>query len=168
MSWQTECVIILRNCIDDLASPPTYSDARLQQLVTVSAREVLTQADFDVTYTVDIGAGTISPDPTDAPRDEYFITLITLKAICILAKSTARTASGQAMTLSDHFSSINLGGIYQSKSNDAKSACDSYKEALVQYQIGQLIPGRIITSPYNIHGNYLHRDQRSGDYIIGG
>lgn len=168
MSWQTECIIILRNCLDDLASPPTYSDSRLEQLITVAAREVLTQADFDVTYTVNIGSGTISPDPTDVTRDEYFITLITLKAICILAKSTARTASGQSIQLSDHFSSINLGGVYQSKSNEAKSACDAYKEALVQYQIGQLIPGRIITSPYNIHGNYPHRDHRSGDYITGG
>lgn len=169
MSWQTECTLILRHSIDDFVSPYTYTDSRLQELITVAAREVLTQADFNVTYTVNIGAGTISPDPTSTPRDEYFITLITLKAICILAKSTARTASGQSISLSDHFSSINLGGIYQSKNNDAKSSCDAYKEALIQYQLGQLIPGRIIVSPYTIDNNStgFGRDYRSGGYFTG-
>lgn len=169
MSWQTEFTLIIRHSIDDTVAPYTYSDTRLQELVTVAAREVISIADFRTDYTISIGSVSISPDPTDSPRDEYFITLVTLKSICILAKSVARTASGQSLTLSDHFSSINLGGIYQSRSNDAKSSCDAFTEALIQYQLGQLIPGRIIVSPYTIDNNSpgYGRDSRTGGLFSG-
>lgn len=90
MSWQIELPLIVRVLVNDMADQPVYSDDRLLQVVTVAAKYVQFDVVLDHQYSVDVVNGVISPDPTD-DRDEIFISLVSLKAACLIDQSTFRT-----------------------------------------------------------------------------
>lgn len=89
-TWQTELTIIVRNLINDLSATPTYSDARLQQLIATGARFVEFDVVLDNVYEVDVTNSAITPDPV-AINDSIFISLVCLKAACLVDQSTLRT-----------------------------------------------------------------------------
>ena len=92
MSWTIEIPLITRVWINDLDANPTYSDARLKQVVVVAAMNVNREVSFSETYTISVVNETISPDPClDASLDNDFTALVALKAACILDQSTYRT-----------------------------------------------------------------------------
>jgi hypothetical protein len=90
MSWQIEIPIIVRTLVNDVADQPVYSDERIIQVVTVAAKYVQFDVVLDHAYLVDVSNLSISPDPTQ-DRDEIFISLVSLKAACIIDQSTFRT-----------------------------------------------------------------------------
>ena len=91
MSWQSEIPLIVRTLINDLdLTNPTYSDDRLLQVITVAAKYVQFDVVLDQIYAIDVVNKTINPDPT-LNDDSIFISLIGLKASCIIDQSTLRT-----------------------------------------------------------------------------
>lgn len=90
MSWQTELTVIVRTLINDLTVPYEFSDARIEQCLVVAAKYVQFDVVLDHAYDVDVVAQTITPDPT-IDNDEIFISLVSLKAACIIDQSTYRT-----------------------------------------------------------------------------
>ena len=64
MSWQTELTTITRTLINDLNEPYEYSDARIQQVLTVAGKYVQFDVNLDHPYTIDVVNNNISPDPT--------------------------------------------------------------------------------------------------------
>jgi hypothetical protein len=90
MSWQTEIPIIVRTLVNDWSDQPVYSDDRLIQVISVSAQYVQFDVVLDHQYLVDVVSPTITPDPTE-DRDEIFISLVSLKAACLIDQSTYRT-----------------------------------------------------------------------------
>jgi hypothetical protein len=91
MAWQTEMTIIVRTLINDLEATPTYSDARIQQVIAVASTYVQQEASLSTSYTIDVSTPALSPDPTTPNRNEIFIALTCLKAACIIDQSTYRT-----------------------------------------------------------------------------
>ena len=53
MAWTTDLVLFVRTLIGDLDSSK-YTDARLEQIISVAAYKVNDEADFNYTYTIDI------------------------------------------------------------------------------------------------------------------
>jgi len=90
MSWQIEIPIIVRTLINDLGDQPVYSDERIQQVIAVAAKYVQFDVVLDYTYNIDVANPNITPDPTNN-KDEIFISLVSLKAACIIDQSTFRT-----------------------------------------------------------------------------
>jgi hypothetical protein len=90
MSWQTEIPIIVRTLVNDWSDQPVYSDDRLIQVISVAAKYVQFDVVLDHQYLVDVVSPNITPDPTD-DRDEIFISLVSLKAACLVDQSTYRT-----------------------------------------------------------------------------
>lgn len=92
MSWQTEMTIIVRTLINDLDPvSPTYSDSRIEQVITVAGTFVQQEANLSNTYTINVSAPSIINDPTTPTRDDAFVALTCLKAACIIDQSTYRT-----------------------------------------------------------------------------
>ena len=92
MSWNVEMPLIVRSWINDLSDTPTYSDERVQQLIVVAAQYVIKEVDLTVDYTINIVNPDITPDPVLAEdKDLDFISLTSLKAVCILDQSSLRT-----------------------------------------------------------------------------
>lgn len=92
MAWTSTAVTMVRVLIDDLTSPYSYSDARIQQLLVVAAQYVQQEIDLVNTYTITIDTPTIVPDPTvTATLDNEFTNFIVLKAACLVDQGKLRT-----------------------------------------------------------------------------
>lgn len=138
MAWQTEMTIIVRTLINDLDTVnPTYSDARIEQVITVAATYVQQEANLSKTYTVDVTNGSITNDPTTPSRDDAFVALTCLKAACIVDQSTFRTkAAIDGVRASLGSASIgvssNLSGF---KTILDQGPCAMYQQLLDEYNV---------------------------------
>jgi hypothetical protein len=140
---------IVRYLINDLDTTNyAYSNGRVRQTIVVAAQLVLSEIDFDKTYTVTISTSGISPDPTAATKDDAFINLVSLKSACLIASSELRTKGLDAIRVSDGSSSIDAGGILRGFEILSKDLCQRYENAKIQYKAGNSVAGQAILSPY--------------------
>lgn len=89
-NWEDEAVPMLRILINDYGSEPTYSNSRLTDILVAAAFIIQQEVQFETDYTVSMSTKTISPDPV-TEEDDYYITMMILKAACIADQSTYRT-----------------------------------------------------------------------------
>jgi hypothetical protein len=159
--WYFTPLMIIRTLINDLGATPDYSDARLNDIFLVAAYQVDTDLNFD--YTVDMEAGTISPDPT---TDEIFINLATLKAACIIDRGNARLAAAVNGLES-------RCGPLQMKTNRRmegfgllldKGYCAAYAEAVKQYTFGNGRWIKGILSPFVNENFFPHHHNTHYDH----
>ncbi len=160
-SWMLDMTLMLRYLINDLESTPTYSDARLAQLLCVAAQYVK-QDIQSTTYTIDVPASTITPDPVEV-ADDAFINLTVLRAACFIDQSTLRAGAATAglkavlgpMSL-DTSSANSIQGYVEVLKN---GACLAYKGMLQQYMFGNLDIVKAVLSPFT-HNQF---DPRNGN-----
>lgn len=149
MSWQTEIPIIVRTLINDVSDQPTYSDARIAQVIAVAAKYVQFDVVLDHKYNVDLSNSSISPDPTD-DRDEIFISLVGLKAACIIDQSTFRTkAAMEGIKASLGPASLSVAGHSSAWALILdKGPCAAYDELVSHWDVAQATTVRAILSPF--------------------
>jgi len=147
MAWTTDLVIILRSLIGDLDST-SFTDSRLQQILAVAAYNVLNDADFSTTYTVDVANSTISPDPYTT-SDVDFSTLTVYKAACILLGSEVKTEAANAISIKDGPSAIDLRGVTQSLTVMYNDLCKKYDDLVNTYSYNNTLVGQAILGPYS-------------------
>lgn len=149
MSWQIEIPIMVRTLINDLNDQPTYSDERLLQVITVAAKYVQFDVVLDHEYLVNVADPSISPDPT-IDNDTIFISLVALKAACIIDQSALRTRAvleGIKATLGPAMLSVN-GSLDGLISILEKGPCASYDELTSHWDVSQATAIRAILSPF--------------------
>ena len=149
MSWDIEIPIIVRTLINDLSDQPTYSDERLKQIIAVAAKYVQFDVVLDHLYNVDVVEANISPDPTD-DNDEIFISLVSLKAACIVDQSALRTKAaleGIRAALGPATLTVkgSLEGFIKILEN---GPCSSYEELTSHWDVSQATAIRAILSPF--------------------
>ncbi len=105
MSWNTDLVLMLRVIVSDITEPQTYTDTYLERVLVASAIMVDADIPFGTTYTYDISALTISPDPV-IKSDSAFMSLVPLKAACLLTMGEFKSALGQGIKVRDGDSAI--------------------------------------------------------------
>jgi len=151
MSWQGNTIAVVRQLIGDTDSTSyTYSDTRIETTVLTAAMLVNTNTNFTNTYTIDIEGCSISPDPTDtATKDDPFVALISLKSACIIVGSEVRKESGNAISIKDGPSAIDLRGVTDTLLKLYKNLCDKFEETLFQYRAGDSVAGQAILTPYS-------------------
>lgn len=142
---------MLRSIIGDL-DRSKFSDERLKQVISVGAYNVINDADFATSYTVNVGSVTISPDPVDT-NDTDFTVLTLYKSACILVGSEVKTESANAISIKDGPSAIDLRGVSDSLSDMYKDLCNKYDTMLQKYLYtkgsGGTAPGAAILGPYS-------------------
>lgn len=157
MAWQDEIMVIVRELLGDVETPYTFSDSRMEQVIVVGAQFVNSEIEFDVTYTIDVDATTISPDPTSS-RDDLFISLVSLKTACILSRALLRTtASSEGVRIKDGMGEIDVKGRFAAANEMAKSFCDAYQKAKMEYMAGNFTTVKAIfnvVSGPNINSYY--------------
>lgn len=149
MSWQSTMTTMVRFLINDVVSPYTYSDERIQQAIVVSARLVLQEIEFDNDYVIDVTNITITPDPTDV-NDTAFINLVSLKTGCFIDIGQLRTKTASAGWLVKGGSHVvDTRGVAEAyKILMEKGLCKVYEDAAWEYRTGSQTPGRAILSPF--------------------
>ncbi len=148
MAWQTEMVLILRYFINDLGSPPVYTDERLQTLLAIAGQYVQFDLGFPQ-YTIDISVPSITPDPCDA-KDKAFINLVVLKAACLLDGWGLREKlATSGISVKSGPDTVSTGGQLSGYQWLLKNgACKGYDDAKWEYQAGNLSPGAAILGPF--------------------
>jgi len=159
MSWQTEIPIIVRTLINDLSDQPTYSDERILQVITVAAKYVQFDVVLEHQYLVDVTNPNISPDPT-SDRDEIFISLVSLKAACIVDQSTFRTkAANEGIRAALGPAQLSIAGSLAGwKTILEQGPCAAYDELVSHWDVGQATTAKAILSPFvgnNFDPRYL-------------
>lgn len=152
MSFDTELVTMTRHYIDDLDEDnQKYGNERLKELLVFSAMKVKMEASLSRTYTLNLETVDICPDPTESPyRDEPFMILITFRAAAFITASEMKTASGQALSIRDGSSAVDLRGIAAQKKAVADFYEKAYEDALFKYQIAERPSGQAIMGPVSI------------------
>lgn len=149
MSWDIEIPIIVRTLINDLSDQPSYSDERLKQIIAVAAKYVQFDVVLDHSYNVDVVEGSISPDPTD-DNDEIFISLVSLKAACIVDQSALRTkAALEGIRASLGSATLTVKGSLEGFIKILeKGPCSSYDELTSHWDVSQATAIRAVLSPF--------------------
>lgn len=170
MSWQGQMSTIVRHLIDDLdATKYKYSQNRVETAILVSAQLTTMNVDFNNSYTINVESCNLSPDPTDTDtKDNPFINLVSLRTACIILGGEIRSESGNAISIKDGPSAIDLRGVSQVLATLYKDLCDKYDHTLLEYRAGNSIAGHAIIGPYSpgsdsVSNNRL--DHRSGGFF---
>ena len=145
MSWKDTMVPIVRGLIFDLTPPYTYCDTRLEELIAISAVMAIQEVDFGTSYTVDISAITIVPDPAS---DDDFVALVCLKTACLISHGEHRSAAKTAISVKDGPAYVDTKDRAKHLGDLAEDACTAYSRAKINYQIGDGSLGRAIVGPY--------------------
>lgn len=170
MSWQGQMSTVVRYLINDTdASSYTFAPKRIETSILVAAQLTIMNVDFGNTYTINVETCSLSPDPTDTgTRDEAFIALICLRAACIIVGSEIRKESGNAISIKDGPSAIDLRGVTQILVVLYKDLCDKYEHSMLEYRAGNSVAGHAILGPYSPGSDVVSRnysDYRSGGYF---
>ena len=147
MPWKIDLVVMLRSLIGDLDNTK-FADERLKQILVFGAYNVVNDADFSTTYTVDVGSVSISPDPVSG-NDTDFTTLTVYKSACILLGSEVKTEAANAISIKDGPSSIDLRGVTQNLNIMYKDFCAKYDQLLKTYQYNNTLVGQAVLGPYS-------------------
>ena len=147
MSWKIDLVLMIRSIIGDL-DKSKFTDERLKQILVVGAYNVVNDADFTNTYTVNVAEVSISPDPI-SEKDIDFNVLTVYKSACILIGSEVKTESANAISIKDGPSAIDLRGVANSLHVLYKDLCQKYDELLKTYQYNNTLVGQAILGPYS-------------------
>lgn len=141
-------VPIVRYLIDDAVVPYTYDDSRLQQTIVISAQLTLLEVHFDKDYVVDVAGSGISPDPTADPRDDAFISLVSLKTACVVLGAEVKDASQSGVRIMDGPSTIDLTAGSAITVKRWQDMCGKYTMARRQYLGGNSRAGQAVIGPY--------------------
>ena len=161
---------IVRHLVNDLdSSKYQYTHSRIETALLVAAQLTTMNVDFNNTYTINVEGCTLSPDPTDEiTKDDPFIALICLRTACIIIGSEIRRESGNAISIKDGPSAIDLRGVTQTLAILYKDLCEKYEHLLLEYRAGNSVAGQAILGPYAPGSDLVsrnHSDHRSGGYL---
>lgn len=167
MSWQGQISTMVRHLISDV--DPTnfkYAARRLETAILVSAQLVLFDTTFAYNYSVNVETCHLDPDPTDN-GDQDFIALTALKTACIVIGSEVRAESGNAISIKDGPSAIDLRGVSNTLMILYKDLCQKYEQMLLDYQAGNSLYGHAILGPFSPGSDNIRRvhsdpDRRGG------
>jgi hypothetical protein len=169
MSWNIEIPIIVRTLINDLDDSPTYSDERILQVIAVAAKYVQFDIVLDTTYVIDVVNTNIVPDPT-INNDSIFISLVGLKAACIIDQSTLRSKAaleGIRAALGPAQLSV-AGSLAGFNLILDKGPCAAYEELVSHWDVREATAVRAILSPFvgnKFDPRSLYSDNRGRDMI---
>jgi len=149
MSWNIELPIIVRTLINDLSDTPTYTNERLLQVLTVAAKYVQFDVTLDNTYNINVVNPDISPDPT-LSNDDIFISLVCLKASCIIDQSAVRTkAALEGIRAALGPASLSVGGSLAGlKMILDHGPCAAYDELSSHWDVKEATAIRAVLSPF--------------------
>jgi hypothetical protein len=167
MAWQDQMALEFRYMINDLGSPPTYSDGRVQQLLVVAGLQASREITFNQTYTFDIVATGITPDPTITDTfDPDFTVLTCLKAAQILSNSKLKSSAAGIIVKDIGGSTVDTTKLQDALKTEASLANQLYDDARLQYTIATRMNGRAILTPFRVgyYANGFFAGQRRGAF----
>lgn len=163
---------MVRTLVNDLGDEQTYSDERLLQVIVVSAKYVQFDIALEHQYIIDVANPAISPDPTN-DNDSIFISLVALKAACIIDQSEYRTkAAMEGIRAALGPASLAIAGQSAAwRTILDKGSCASYEELTSHWDVKDASAIRAVLSPFVGNGfdprslNYYNNNPRQRNFF---
>jgi len=93
-SWQNTSLLMLRTMLNDAGCGESkYPTSRLEDLLITAAYFLPIDINFNSTYSVDVEAYTISPDPISQTDGPEFINFMVLRAACMTDEGNFRNSA---------------------------------------------------------------------------
>jgi len=168
MSWQGEMGTIVRYLINDVdSSSYSFSTTRIETSILVAAQLSSFNVDFGNEYTINVEGCSLSPDPTETDtKDDAFVSLVCLKAACMIIGVEIRSESGNAISIKDGPSSIDLRGVTSTLAVLYKDLCEKYEAVLLDYRAGNAVAGHAILGPYSPGSDLIRNNDHRSGYIF--
>lgn len=165
MSWQGQISTMVRHLISDVdPANYKYSAKRLETTILVAAQLLTTETDLKQLYTINVEQCELSPDPTDdTTKDDDFIALVSLKCACVILGGEVRAESGNAISIKDGPSAIDLRGVSGTLNILYKDLCTKYEQMLLDYRAGNSLAGHAILGPYSPGSDFVTRSYSDND-----
>ena len=166
MAWEGQMSTMLRHIINDV-DPAAYkfSNRRLETTLLVAAQLIGPTMDFVNSYDINVETCKLEPDPTDSDTKDFdFVSLVVLKAACIVLGSEVRSESTNAISIKDGPSAIDLRGVSNTLVILYKDLCEKYEQAVLDYQAGSSIAGKAILGPYSPGSDFISRTHSDYDH----
>jgi hypothetical protein len=142
MSWQSDAVTVLRPMIGDMTEPFIYSDDSLETFALVASKRIVSKLRLGGTYTVNLDAARITPDPTtQGVSGESVMNMIELMARLTILEGEAKKAANQAIAIKDGPSSIDLKEVAKQKHALMLQAKKDLQEAEDAFQLNGGLDG---------------------------
>ena len=166
MSWQGQISTMVRHLISDVdPSNYKYSARRLETTILVAAQLLTTETDLAYSYDINVEQCDLNPDPTDsASKDDDFIALVSLKTACIILGGEVKAESGNAISIKDGPSAIDLRGVTGTLSILYKDLCQKFDQLLLDYKAGNSLSGHAILGPYSPGSDFVRRSYSDVDH----
>lgn len=169
MAWQGQISTMVRHMIGDV-DPINYkySPRRIETTILVAAYLLTTETDLRNDYSINVEQCQLSPDPTELDTvDNDFVSLVSIKAACVILGSEVKAESGNAISIKDGPSSIDLRGVSGTLIALYKDLCAKYEKMILDYKAGNSLAGHAILSPFSpgsdgIRRTYSDHDRRGG------
>lgn len=162
MAWTKDLVLFVRSLIGDLDATK-YDNDRIKQVIAIAAFQI-NSSNFVNSYTIDIGAVTISPDPT-IELDKDFCNLVAYKAACIIVGGEVKNMANQAISYKEGPNSLDLTTAAQATKALYDDLCKKYSDMSTDFAMEQSSEGgHAILGPYSPGSDFitfLHREDRS-------
>ena len=92
-----------------------------------------------------------------------------MRSACIILGGTIRSESGNAISIKDGPSAIDLRGVTQTLVILYKDVCEKYEQAELEYRAGSSIAGQAILGPYSPGSDFISRNhgghRSAGEYF---
>lgn len=169
MAWNIEIPIVVRTLVNDFDEPQQFSDERLLQIICVAAKYVEFDVVLDRKYFVDVANPAMNPDPTENERDEIFISLVSLKAACIVDQGVLRSkAAAEGIRASLGSASLTIGNSLSGfLAILDKGSCASYDELVSHWDVKNANAVAAVLSPFvgnSFDPRYMLRNSYGHNY----
>jgi hypothetical protein len=168
MSWQGQMGTMLRYLVNDTdANNYQFSDQRIETTLLVAAQLTMMDASFVNEYQVNVESCLLSPDPTDTEtKDNDFVNLTVLKAACVMLGGQIRSEAGNAISIKDGPSAIDLRGVAGTLSTLYMDICEKYEKLKDSYKRGVASDlGESVFTPYSPGSDYVSRGYNVGEFF---
>ena len=161
--WKDQWIPILRAEINDFESE-RYTNDRLAEVLLSSMVYVLHSIKLSNSYTVNMVAKTISPDPHELD-DKSLMVLSIAKAACLILSGESSAAAKKAFMIKDGPSVVDNRTASNNLQDIAKEKCQAYKDLLNEFLFSgegafNSIMGEAILGIYNPGIYYLNNRSR--------
>jgi len=139
MAWDTDLVLMTRVLINDISSPQKYEDAYLARVLVTAGIIVDAEFPFSYDYSYSVSDITISPDPVES-EDLCFMSLVPLKAACVITQGEFKQALGQGIKVRDGDSAIDTSVSFRGYGEILElGACATYEK--LKWQLMTTVSG---------------------------
>lgn len=151
MAWEPIMCTMVRHLINDVDAS-AFSDSRINTSIAIAA--FLVQQDINIsTYTVNVNAPSITPDPTDSSTlNNSFTNLVVLRTAWFLFDNLYKEAGSQSFSIKDGPSSIDVTDRTKAYKDLASTYEKMYGRAKIEYLSGSNDAGKAILSPFTQEG----------------